>query len=275
LPRWWGGVTTKDKGGNRLLSDFVPIIFDTPREFEYIELYLLHDIHKGSAQHDERKWNEVKREILAQPNRYALFVGDAMENATPGSKSDMFTQTIPPHEQKEWFTEQLIDLAGRTIGVTDGNHEKNRSTKMAGLYPLYDCCVMAGIKERYRPHFLVCDIGVGTSAKDPKKQIRYVGCCIHKAKDLKAYSTADALDGIDFFVYGHDHDPKDHPRAKLVYDAKNKKLTTKSVEVINSGAFLTYGGYAADSAYRPVSDKLFKIVPHGGRKNIKTVGFYV
>lgn len=217
----------------------------------------------------------MKREILAAPNRFVLFIGDALENATPGSKSDVFTQMIPPHEQKEWFIEQLADLRDRTIGVTDGNHERNRSTRTVGLYPLYDCCVIAGIKERYRPHFIVCDIGVGTSSKDQNKQIRYFGFCIHRAKDLKSFCSADALDGFDFFAYGHDHDPRDHPRAKLVYDSKNKKLTTKSVETINSGSFLTYGGYAADSAYRPVSDKIYKLILSGGRKNIQTVGYYI
>lgn len=259
-----------------MLDDFEPILFETPREFENIELYFLHDIHKGNALCDVKKWDAVKKEILSAPNRYAVFIGDALENAIPGSKNDIFTQTIPPQEQKEWFTEQLIDLRDRIAGGVDGNHEWNRSEKACGLYPLYDCFVIAGIKERYRPHFMFVDIGVGTSGKDPRhKQTHYVGYCVHVAKDMKNFSTADVIDGIDFFGYGHDHDPREHPRAKLVYDAKNKTVTQKSIETINSGSFLTYGGYAAQKAYRPVSDKIYKLVLSGREKKIVSIGFYV
>jgi len=257
-----------------LQSDFAPIIFNTPKEFDCIELYFIHDLHKGSHLHDKKKWETVKREILSEPWRYVLFLGDAMENVIPDSKGDIFLQTLSPQEQKEWFAGELTDLKDRTIGVEDGNHDR-RVAKKAGFYPLYDCCVLAGIKDRYRPHFMFADIGVGRRGKDPKQQVRYVGYCVHKAKDMKNFSTADAVDGIDFFAYGHDHDPKDHPRAKLVYDTTRKIVTQKSIETINAGSFLAYGGYAADEAYRPLSDKVYKLILSGGKKNIQSVGFYV
>lgn len=258
-----------------MLNDYQPILFNTPLEQETAEIYFIHDLHKGSAEHDAKKWDKVKTQILAAPNRYALFIGDMLENAIPGSKSDMFYQTIPPHEQKEWFAEQLYDLADRTVGVVDGNHER-RTTKSCGLFPLYDCCVMAGIKDRYRPHFIFADIAVGRRHNNTRgDQVHYVGYCVHKAKDLRAFSTADTIDGIDFFGFGHDHDPREHPRAKLVYDSKRKEVTRKSIETINSGAFLNYGGYAADFGYRPTSDKLYKLILDGTNKKMTTVGFYV
>jgi hypothetical protein len=90
------------------------------------------------------------------------------------------------------------------------------------------------------------------------------------------YNGSDFVDGIDFAAYGHDHDPKDHPRAKLVYDAKNKAISTKNIEVINCGAFMTYGGYGAKAGYRPLSSKVYKLVLAGKqRKSMKTVGFCV
>lgn len=259
-----------------MLSDFQPIIINTPKEFPFIEIYFLHDLHKGNALFDEKKWDGIKKEIMAEPYRYAVHIGDALENAIPGGKSDVFYQTMPPQEQKEWYTEQLIDMGEKTLLVVDGNHERNRTTKVCGMFPLYDACLAAGIKDRYRPHFALLDIGVGAH-KDAGvgKPVRYFGYCIHKAKDQRNFSSADTIDGIDFFAYGHDHDPKEHPRAKLVYDAKNKKLTNKSVETINSGSFLTYGGYAADNAYRPTSDKVYKLILDGEKKRLSTVGFYI
>lgn len=255
--------------------DNKPILFDAPGEFEFIEVYPVHDLHYGNSQFNASKWRKLKEEILSEPNRYCIFVGDMMEMAVPGSKSDVFTQTVPPEMQKEWIANEMVDLADRLIAVVPGNHEHNRSTKLCGLHPLYDACCWARIQDRYRDTYAVVDIGVGQRRKDRKSQ--YVGYITHQAKETKAWSTVDTLEGFDFMMYGHDHDPKDHPRAHLVYDGKLKKVSTRAIESINCGSFLTYGGYAARAAYRPPSDKLYKLVlcPKGDKKQMQTIGFYL
>lgn len=258
-----------------MFSEKKPILFSCPPEYDTIELYLIHDVHYGNECFDKRKWKRLKEEILAVPNRYCLIVGDIMENALPTSKGNVFTQFASPQEQKEWAIEQFSDLAERIIAVVPGNHEYNRTTKACGLYPLYDCALFAGIGERYRNSYAVVDIGVGTGGHTPGRQVRYVGYLVHKARDTRMYSTADSIDGIDFMVYGHDHDPKDHPRKKLVYDNKNKYIVEKDIEVVDGGAFLEFGGYAATSGYRPLSSKLYKFILDGKRKCISTVGFYL
>ena len=142
-------------------SDYSPVLFTTPKEFAFIEVYAIHDLHVGNTTFNLQKWNALKEDILSVPNRYAIFVGDMMENAVPGSKSDVFTQTMSPQDQKEFIAKELTDLAERTIAIVDGNHERNRVTRATGLYPLYDCALLAGIGDRYRPHFVIADIGVG------------------------------------------------------------------------------------------------------------------
>lgn len=256
-------------------SDYEPIIFNTPTDRACIELYFIHDLHKGSAQHDTKKWNAVKREISSGENAYCVIIGDALENATPGSKSDMFYQTEAPHEQKMWFRDQITDLKEKTIAVIDGNHERNRTTKACGMFPLYDACVMAGIETVYRPHFALVDIGVGIRSDAKQKQVRYVGYMMHRATSQVKFCSADMLEGIDFFAYGHDHQPADRPRGKLIYDTKNKNLRQKDVEIINCGSFLTYGGYAPDAGYRVAAQKLYKLVLFGGEKKIQSIGFHV
>lgn len=260
-----------------MLMDMKPILFNCPKEFETIEIYPIHDLHYGNAQFDSNKWKKLKEEILSQPNRYCILVGDLMEMAVPNSKSDMFTQTVPPDAQKEWISYEMGELKERIVAIVSGNHEHNRATKLCGLYPLYDACCWARIQDKYRENFAVVDIGV-SDKKSSGKQYRYVGYVTHKAKDLKNWSTADTLEGFDFLLYGHDHDPKEHSRAHLVYDNKNKQVTSKCVETVNCGSFLTYGGYAANAAYRPPSDKMYKIIlcPTKMReKKIETVGFYL
>ena len=258
-------------------SDFQPILFNTDPQFPEIEIYFAHDIHLGNRQCDVEKWERFRKDILAEPNRFVCLVGDYCENVVVGSKGSIYEQIIPPAAQKEWFTAELDKLKDRIICLVPGNHEENRITRTCGLYPAYDCAMAVGIADRYRNAFAFVDIGVGDNGRpNGKKQTHYVGYVTHKLKDIKTCNGSDFIDGIDFAAYGHDHDPKDHSRARLVYDPKNKTVSQKNVEVIDSGAFLTYGGYAVTSGYRPLSDKCYKLVLSGAReKSITTIGFYL
>lgn len=257
------------------LSDMQPIICNLPKEMEYADIYFIHDVHYGAEMFSEKKWKALKSKIQADDNARVCWIGDLMENAIPNSKSDMFTQRYSPAEQKEWVTEQLTDLKDKTIAVVPGNHEYNRTTKMCGLYPLYDCCLIAGVDDRYRNNIAFIDIGIGTKTKDHKKQIHYLGQIQHKAKDIKAVCSADYTDGIDFFAFGHDHEAKDRPRAKLVFDAHNKIVYKRNVECLNSGSFCDFGGYGAREGYRPQSDKMYKLRIFGGHKEMESTGFYL
>ena len=261
-----------------MYSDNKPIVFDAPAEFKEIEIYPIHDLHYGNEQFDLNKWKKLKAEILEKPNRYCVMVGDMMEMAVPGSKSDVFSQTVPPEAQKEWVSYEMGCLSDRIIAVISGNHEQNRATKLCGLHPLYDACCWARIQDKYRENFAVLDVGFGKRHGVTDKKYRYVGFLTHKAKELKNWSTVDTLEGFDFMLYGHDHDPKEHSRSHLVYDGKNKRLTIKNIETINCGSFLTFGGYAARAAYRPPSSKMYKLIlnPHrNAEKKMQTVGFYL
>lgn len=256
-------------------SDYEPIIISTPKAFSHIEVYVLGDLHYGSKQFDERKWNAVKDEILEASNRYCVFVGDLMENAVPGSRSSMFEQVCNPQDQKEWVTQQFADLKDRILGVVDGNHEKNRSYKYSGLFPLFDATVIAGIEDKYRPHFAFIDVGIGQRKKDASQQTHYVIYMSHKAKDAKNYCSSDFVENVDLFCYGHDHTGKTEPRGKLIYDTKLKMVRQMTVTTIDCGSCLSYGGYAADNAYRPNADTLYKATLLGGEKRVYVTGYSV
>ena len=256
-------------------DDYKPIILNIP-DRQSASIFFVHDLHKGNCLHDDKKWESVKRLILSKENNYVIFIGDMMENVIPESKGDIFYQTMDPQMQKIWFAQQLKDLEGHVISVCDGNHERNRTTKVCGMFPLYDACLFAGIGELYRPHFCVIDIGIG-KRKDSGcgRSVHYVGFVTHKATDQVKFCSADALEGFDFFAYGHDHNPKDKPRGKLVYDSHNKTLREKDIEVINNGSFLKYGGYAVDGGYRPSAQKLYRMDIGGEEKTIETHGFHL
>ena len=257
------------------LPDNIPIICNLPKDIEFADIYFLHDIHFGSELFNEKKWKALKKEIQSNDVSYVCWIGDVMENAIVGSKSDIYTQTHSPAQQKEWATEEMFDLRHKTLSVVAGNHEHNRTTKSCGLYPLYDICMLAGVDKKYRDTIAYLDIGIGKRKDQKNKQVHYFGQTQHVARENKNFGTSDYTDGIDFFAFGHDHSPKDRPRAKMVFDQHNKVIYKRNIENINCGSFCDFGGYGAKGACRPQSDKIYNLRIFGGEKKMKTTGFYV
>ena len=257
------------------LPDNIPIICNLPKNLEFADIYFLHDIHFGSELFNEQKWKALKKKIQENNCSYVCWIGDVMENAIPNSKSDIFTQKYSPAEQKEWATQELFDLRKQTISVVSGNHEHNRTTKTSGLYPLYDVCMLVGIDDKYRDTTAYLDIGIGTRRDAKLKQVHYFGQTQHVSRENKNYGTSDFTDGIDFFAFGHDHSPLDRPRAKMVFDHHNKVIYKRNIENINCGSYCVFGGYGSKNAYRPQSDKIYKLRIFGGEKKMETTGFYL
>lgn len=256
-------------------SPRVPILINLPREADSVQIFLASDIHNGSAEFSEKKWKAFE-EMLSLPNSYVCFVGDQMEYATRTSKSDVYTQTLSPRQQKDWWIEHLRPMVkeGKVLCIVDGNHEYNRASKDADAFPLYDIALALGIEDRYRSEAAFVDIGVG-SHKGGQRQVHYVGRFCHKAQNNVNYGTADGFDGIDFFVSGHTHKPMDKPLGKLVYDTSHKVVYEKTVENIVGGHFLDFGGYGERNGYRPTSQKLYSIILSGKKKAIETRGFHL
>ena len=254
-------------------SPRVPIRIELPHELCGAEILLASDIHNGSAQFSEKKWKAFE-EMLSRPNTYVIFAGDQMEYATRTSKSDVYTQKLSPRQQKDWWIDHLKPYAAeKCLCIVDGNHEFNRASKDADDFPLYDIALALGIQDRYRSEAAFVDIGVG-SIKSGTRQVHYVGRICHKAHNGK-YCTADSIEGIDFFVSGHVHTPKDLPLGKLIYDTSNKTVYEKTVENIVCGHFLDFGSYIERDGGRPASHKMYSIIMSGKKKAIETRGFHL
>ena len=255
-------------------SSRVPILIKLPELENSVEILLAADIHTGSAEFDEKRW-ELFEELLKKPNVYVIFAGDQMEYATRQSKSDVYTQTMPPSVQKRWWIDHLRHYRDKVLCIVDGNHEFNRASKDADDYPLYDIALALGIEDRYRSEAAFVDIGVGDGGHGKGKQVHYVIRVQHQAKNNVNHGTADGIEGIDVFVSGHTHKPMDKPLGKLVYDSKNKAVSQRDVENIVCGHFLRFGGYGERGGHRPTATKLFSLILSGKKKSIETRGFHL
>lgn len=254
-----------------------PICIDLSN-YDEIEVLEVNDPHFGNECFDFGRWNRLIKFISDRPNCFIIWNGDLMENAVPGSKSDPLTQTMSPLEQREYVVEMFKLFKDRTLAIVDGNHEHNRSTRMAGLYPLYDAACIAGLEDRYRSAFAVVDISLGKGAQGhANRSHHFIGYVCHRGRKMKNFATTDMLEGFDFVVTAHDHEPEDHPREHLCYNPTRKTVSYKSIEMIDNASNLFYGGYSARSGGRPKSDKMWYLI-FGAKEREKTVeshGFYV
>lgn len=106
--------------------------FDLP--LRRVRLFPLGDWHYGSKQCDERFVIKIVKMIEADPEAKWFSLGDLLENAIIGSKSDVYTQTESPGSQLNNIVELLKPIAGKCLGMVPGNHEE-RTMRLVGLHP--------------------------------------------------------------------------------------------------------------------------------------------
>jgi len=256
-----------------MIDSKIPIVLDFPDK-KRITILLSSDMHVGNPCFNEKRWNAFET-LLDDPDTYVIFAGDAFEMALPRSRSSVFEQVLPPREQKRWWIEHMRPYAQKVLCLRDGNHER-RAARETDSYPLYDVALALGIEERYRSTGAFVDIGVGSDKHNRKgKPFRYVIRVNHQAKNLKDFGTVHSFEGIDVFVSGHIHTPKDLPKGKIVYDAEHHTVRHRNVENMVCGSFLFYGGYGEDAGYAVPSEKQYSLILDGTKKNIVTPGFYL
>jgi len=94
----------------------------------------LGDWHLGSKQCNETFIKQVVEEVRSTPDTYWCGMGDLGENAVIGSKSDIYTQTLPPREQLEHIVDLLKPIKDKGLFMISGNHEM-RTHRLVGLMP--------------------------------------------------------------------------------------------------------------------------------------------
>ncbi|MFH0957943.1 MAG: metallophosphoesterase [Pseudomonadota bacterium] len=101
---------------------------------KFFDLVPLGDWHMGSRQCDESFIRRVVDEIKSNPDALWVGMGDFMENAIIGSKSDMYTQTMPPKEQMDYVCDILEPIKKKGLFLIAGNHEQ-RTMRQVGIVP--------------------------------------------------------------------------------------------------------------------------------------------
>lgn len=239
-----------------MLNDFDLIVHKLP---EGATIYPISDVHYGALEHNEKEWQAFLHKVQEDKNAYVILNGDLINNSIRTSVANPFDEVCRPREQKRQMTEYLAPIRDRILCCTSGNHEY-RTSKETDQDLTYDIMSKLDIENLYRPNIAFMKLQVG---QRPDAENRFYqsycfavshgtgGGVLTGATVNRNERFANIIDGLDCLIVGHTHKGTVTKPSKIVIDANNNVVTTKSMVVISSVSWLNYGGYAARKMLLP------------------------
>jgi len=225
---------------------------------KHFTLYPLADIHYGSLQCNVGFFQQVIKEIEGNPNAYWVGMGDFMENAVIGSKSDVYTQTVSPKVQMERIVEMLKPIKKKGLFLIGGNHEQ-RSHRLVGLIPEQYIGIQLGIP--YKGFSCLANLQV--EGKTPNTFIcyfhhNYGGGYTKGGKVNRAESLRRITPGVNATFSAHFHTTSRIPA--VWYEAGRTRVIKRTgYDYITGSALEWSGSYAEERAKPSASCELIKV----------------
>lgn len=259
-----------------MLQDLIPIIIDFPKGQD-VHIKPLGDLHIGSRQFDEKRWNTWKESI---GNKKIVIVGDLINNGIKSSVSSTYEETMMPSAQKEWLYKELEPFADNIICGVGGNHEK-RSKREVDMDPLYDVFCRLKIEDRYRQSMAFCFLRIGGANQNAGWKYRPSYCMLvthgngggqligSGLNRVERYG--NVIEGLDLMITGHTHKPAMFPSGKLIMDPRNKVVLQRQFVSVVCSSMMEYGGYPMDKMLGPTGHADQEIILSGYMKGIKVI----
>ena len=261
---------------NFIKDDFELISFGFPGT-EDIHIYVIGDVHCGSAEFAEAEFRAYIRHILSDPAGYCVLVGDLIDNGTKSSKTSVYEEVLTPCEQIEEISLLLKPLAdaGRILCTVEGNHER-RTRSDAGTDAGLQIADNLGIRNVYRRRLAVVQIRTGTESPSHSSRFCYYLAVTHGAgagnSIKKELDYVNSFEGADVLVTGHTHKPKVVPSVVKRIDRNKVKIEDAQKYAITCSSWLHYGGYGVEKMYSPTPSCVRQMITLGGKtRSIKVL----
>jgi predicted phosphodiesterase len=243
-----------------------------PADWQSLELYPLSDLHVGDPRCDVKMFERFIEHILAAKNRYLIYNGDNLNNATKSSVSNVYNDTMSPNEQRKWLTAKLEPVADRFLVFVSGNHEY-RSKKDVDFNAVETMAEKLGVP--FVEDEAALKISVGRDAKYNRCTYgimvthgagggKYVGSSMNNAENY-----ALTVEGADLVVLGHCHKKAASIPAVRKFDFQNNILRSIEKVCVISSHWADFGGYAARKMLRPSSKGSVPVFLNGRQKQIE------
>lgn len=140
---------------------------DYSKKFDTLQVCFLSDMHIGSCDFDIKGLMNTLRYANSQENAIIFILGDALNTAIVGSKSDPYEDILNPQEQLDIFSEVLkiakgnsemakvlkdLNDTGKIVVLHSGNHE-DRIRKSVGVSTTKLAADIAGLGDVFAPYY--------------------------------------------------------------------------------------------------------------------------
>ena len=224
--------------------DEMPTIVRDYTHLDTLYLYPFGDVHIGAANHDQELWESWLHYLVNRKDASMLGMGDFLNTAIIGSKSDVYEETLTPGEAKRQLREQLKPLADekRIDAMMPGNHE-DRITRAIGDCPIQDVAEQLGVPYVRAAAVFVYFVG-------NQEYHIYARHGTGNGQSLSALrKSQDVVPGMDVYITGHTHKQQNIKENSFRLDTKKLRVARHKVYFTSAGSFLGYENYAAQRGY--------------------------
>lgn len=233
------------------------VTIDIPETHGY--LLPIGDLHRGDKHFSAYGLNKLKgylEWVKANKNARIFLMGDILNVASRSSKTNPF------ESDNDEYAKALAlfrPYASQIVGAIGGNHE-SRMYKEFGFNPLGPFCSELGIPFLNFSAALRIRVGLAPKSKGHKEEFyqTYWGYAHHgtggggtlgSALNRKV-KLADIVQGMDFYMAGHDHQLVTGVRE--VYVPQLTTVVRQRVYYIDTGSFLDWDDSYAEEAMMPI-----------------------
>jgi len=238
---------------------------DLSRSLDAIEIHTFADLHIGDKHSDGKLIQQRINYVKDTDNAYCILNGDICNWALRNSKSDPYAEVLKPMEQIQMFADLFSPIKEKLLAITPGNHE-SRSYTSDGIDVTQIACQQIGVSNRYSNTSALVFVRFGAIAKKEStgtgedRKVCYTIYTVHgggggRKEGSNANRLADmaCIVDADIYIHSHTHLPMIMKEAFFRTDLRNSAVAVVDKLFVNTGASMTYGGYAEIQEYKPAS----------------------
>lgn len=204
----------------------------------YIDLYNIGDVHRGSSTCDISLLNKTIEKIKNQKNAYWISTGDLLDMPLKNSKSDVY-DGMSPEKEFEVIISELSPISNKCLGMVESNHH-NRLKRETGMSIDKRICEALGIKNKFLGAIGVIRIMCGNSPYYIAMHHGTGGGRLRGSKTTALNRFEDIVSGADIYCEGHTHAFQFFIDTRNYIDKKRCSWKRHSTYFITTGHFLDY-----------------------------------
>ena len=243
-------------------------------DFDYIDIKPISDVHIGDPQLDDKLIQSDVDWVTKADNRFILLNGDIMNTATTHSVSNTYENTMTPHQELKYARKLFEPAKGKVLAMTAGNHER-RIYKNDGIDMVEELALT--LDSYYNREGLVLKVKFGQRKSNQKNQVYTLymshgstGASLPGGKLNRLFKLRHIVT-TDIYVISHSHEIMTLRKKIFQPDLRNNKVTEKQQVFINTGAYLTYGGYGEIKGYFPSELGTVVLRLYAGEKRMEII----